>query len=207
MATKVTLEWKKPKTADKIINKYRKSIHTSLNIYMDRVRRSAADNFIIPNKTNPKTYNPYKARKQQPAMPFLLTSRTGLLKAALMERLPRDVKKAKDWSTPRGKYGRSRKKTNSLIGMVHTKNKGSEYETYEATWKVSVVKGSSLLTNPVRAKYLKGKVRGESRPHVLLAMRYRWELRGRHFMKPAAQKEKLNLSSIIKNKWGELRSL
>jgi len=163
----------------KVYNKTRDNeIKKIIAIFMTKTREKARD-YLIPNLTNPKTYNPYQAWKQQPSTPGRLTSRTCKLKYMLGY----DIHKNdylygwdKKWNNILQK-----EETIGLKGQIREMRKSTEL-AYIGTYRVFVKEHYILMSTMfgMPQETLKS-----------LAMRFQQEYMGRPIFAPVTSESEL----------------
>jgi len=160
---------------------FRKTMQVRMGLFIDLVRREAADLEMIKNTTG--TRNPSVARKKQPATPGRLTNRTGKLKHMLKE------------DTYGGWSGRGRitykKDTSALKLLVKVIRVNDVDKGFVATVRVHISSIPSVLSDTGGKGY---RMPIESKK--TLRMRFNWETRSgkRPYMDPAAKRNLVKMT-------------
>lgn len=170
------------------ISRYRTLTQKNLAKVLETARSRASERII--ERKDPFTKNPYYLSLIQPPVPGRLTSRTGKLKY-MME----NKGNIKYWRN----FGKviAKNKTAGLAGSVkvNKENRGTNKETYEATWKTSIGSDSRLFR---RVK------NGRKETKRTLVMRFMWEHRDRPLFKPIENTLDADMTRLFERKISEV---
>ena len=189
---------------------YTRSMQISIAQYLDLARITAADDFILNNRTG--LLNPFMSRKRQPSHPRLLTSRTGKLRWALKEKAEKDS--SKNW----GGTGKLYKLNTAALNLLVRRAPTGKKDDYQGTSRISINYMPSRLTSVGTAAKLGDDGKQETRgfkknwmpreTRQTMRARFFWEIgvRGkkRQFLDPAARQVFRKLNSIIDTKVGQV---
>ena len=170
------------------ISRYRTLTQKNLAKVLETARSRASERII--ERKDPFTKNPYYLSLIQPPVTGRLTSRTGKLKY-MME----NKGNIKYWRN----FGKviAKNKTAGLAGSVkvNKENRGTNKETYEATWKTSIGSDSRLFR---RVK------NGRKETKRTLVMRFMWEHRDRPLFKPIENTLDADMTRLFERKISEV---
>jgi len=170
------------------ISRYRTLTQKNLAKVLETARSRASERII--ERKDPFTKNPYHLSLIQPPVTGRLTSRTGKLKY-MME----NKGNIKYWRN----FGKviAKNKTAGLAGSVkvNKENRGTNKETYEATWKTSIGSDSRLFR---RVK------NGRKETKRTLVMRFMWEHRDRPLFKPIENTLDADMTRLFERKISEV---
>lgn len=195
----VYLESKKAiEKLEKISFKYDLLMKRSLAFAISDTRKRSAKE-LIPNRTG--SYNPYQARRLQPAMPGKLTSRTGKLKYMLKY----GTDKPKNyWGKPTKNKLYREKKYAGLQGLIRRLD-GDKENIYNAKLRVKI--------NPSARMLFKTNFGMPKETNRTLAVRFNWDnpagIRGesRPFFRTVVDKTQFSLKRYIESRGKELEQI